>query len=162
MNKVITNKKITRYLPLTFIFFFAFNVVDYFFLRKKDSFNSLASGVEAILIIILCLIYFYEQLRDNSTLLIYTTHNFWIIIGFLIFFAGTFFLYIYTENTLEHDGNAFSFQYGIINSVFNILKNILFAIAMFMKPPPKSPLDFPGEESLISDWNSIRPIKNVN
>jgi hypothetical protein len=108
---------------------------------------------------IFCLNYFYEQLKEANTLLIYTTHAFWIIIGFLIYISGTFFLYIYAENTLQ-DKN-FQNQYVIINSVFNLLRNILFSIAMLMKPESKSQPDFPNEH-FISDWNNTRSFKNVN
>lgn len=106
-----------------------------------------------------CLNYFYEQLKEANTLLIYTTHDFWIVIGFLIYISGTFFLYIYAENTLQDKG--FQDQYVIINSVFNLLRNILFSIAMLMKPEPESPPNFP-DESHISDWNHARSFKNVN
>ena len=161
IKQIIKNKKIAKYLPLIFFTFLGFNIIDYFFLRQPESFNSMASGVEAILIIISCLYYFYEQLREEtSTLLIYTTHTFWIVIAFLIFFAGTFFLYIYTEN-ISIDDKAFIKQYIIINSVFYLLKNILFSIAMLMKPEPESPSDFPSEH-FVSDWNHTRSFKNVN
>jgi hypothetical protein len=107
----------------------------------------------------MCLYYFYEQLReDTSTLLIYTTHNFWIIIAFLIFFSGTFFLYIYAENVVND--KAFQNQYAVINSGFNLLKSILFSVAMLMKPP-ESQVNFP-DESHISNWNHTRSFKNVN
>ena len=158
--KQIIKNKLVKYLPLLFILFSIFNIVDYFLLRNDATFNSIASGVESILIIIFCLYYFYEQLREANTLLIYTTHHFWIIIGFLIFFSGTFFLYLYSENFLKV--KVFRDQYVIINSVFYLLKNILFSIAMLMKPqPPESQVDFP-DENIISDWNNIRSFKNVN
>jgi hypothetical protein len=159
IKQIIKNKRIAKYLPLVFILFLSFNIIEYLFLSKKESFNSIASGIEAILIIILCLNYFYEQLKEANTLLIYTTHNFWIVIAFLIFFSGTFFLYIYTENTLQD--KAFQNQYLIINSAFYLLKSILFSIAMLMKPQSEIEVNFP-DESHISDWNHTRSFKNVN
>jgi hypothetical protein len=153
IKQIIQNKKLAKYLPLVFVVFLIFNIIDYFFLRTEESFNSIASGVEAIIIIVFCLYYFYEQLKETSTLLIYETHNFWIIIAFLIFFSGTFFLYIYTENTIKD--KTFLNQYAIINSGFYLLKNILFSVAMLMKPKKKPQFDFPIEGN-IADWNSIR------
>ncbi len=63
--------------------------------------------------------------------MIYSTFNFWIIITFLIYFSGTFFLYIMTENMVYN--KDFQIQYLIINSCFSILKNLLLCIAMTMK-----------------------------
>jgi hypothetical protein len=143
---------------LLFGIFTTFDVVDYF-LRKDKSFNSTTTGAEAIIIISLCLYYFYEQLRDASNLLIYTTHDFWIIIAFLIYISGTFFLYIFAENTLQD--KDFQVQYIYINSGFNLLRNILLSIAMLMKPTQKSKPDFPNESSFpTGDISSF--LKNVN
>ena len=159
IKQIIKNKKLVKYPQFIFVIFLAFDIIDYFFLRQDKSFNSTTTGIEAVLIITFCLYYFYEQLKEANTLLIYTTHDFWIIIGFLIYSSGTFFLYLYAETTLQDQ--AFRRQYVIINSVFFLLKNILFSIAMFMKPEPKSEPDFPND-SLMSDWNNIRSFKNVN
>ena len=108
----------------------------------------------------MCLYYFYAELKQVTTDLIYTTKNFWIIIAFLIFLSGTFFLYIYTENMVQDD--SFKKQYSIINSSFLVLKNILFSIAMIIKPGKTAQTDLPNEELLSSDFNSIQPFKNLN
>ncbi len=69
--------------------------------------------------------------KRNYNLFVYSTSNFWIIITFLIYSSGTFFLYIMAENMMKT--REFQIQYVIINSVFNILKNVLLSIAMLMK-----------------------------
>lgn len=72
------------------------------------------------------------HLKGNYNLSIYSTFDFWVIIAFLIYLSGTFFLYIMAQNMLND--RKFLIQYNIINAVFNILKDILLAIAMLMKP----------------------------
>jgi hypothetical protein len=99
-----------------------------------NGFDSIASGVECIFIILLCIYYLIIQLKGINNLFVYSTSNFWIIITFLIYLSGTFFLYIMAENMIMTKG--FLAQYIVINSVFNILKNILLSIAMLMKPTP--------------------------
>ena len=96
-----------------------------------NSFDSFAIGIESIIILILCIYYLYLEIKESDSLLIYSTFNFWVIITFLIYFSGTFFLYIMTENTY-HD-IAFQKLYLVINSCFSILKNILLCVAMCMK-----------------------------
>lgn len=84
--------------------------------------------------------------------MIYTSINFWIIIAFLIYLSGTFFLNIYVDSMIS--SKAFEKQYVLINSSFLILKNILLSVAMLMKPDKldNTTTVFP-EEKLNADWN---------
>jgi hypothetical protein len=79
-----------------------------------------------------------------------------VIIAFLIYFSGTFFLYIMTENMW--DNHDFRKIYFIINISFNILKNILLSIAMCMKTNDSikpTPLSLPdlGDEDFFQKSN---------
>ncbi|MDQ6904737.1 MAG: hypothetical protein M3139_17215, partial [Bacteroidota bacterium] len=82
----------------------------------------------------MCIFYLAVQIRGSNNLFVYSTSNFWIIISFLIYISGTFFLYVMAENMIQN--KAFQIQYAVINSVFIILKNILLSVAMLMKPTP--------------------------
>jgi hypothetical protein len=108
----------------------------------------------------MCIYYFFDQLKDSNTLLIYSSINFWIVIAFLIYLSGTFFLYIYADSMIND--KAFVKQYIIINSSFNILKSILLAIAMLMKPNQKNNQSLFPEEGLNNDWTSNRSLHNLN
>ncbi|MEP6951690.1 MAG: hypothetical protein ABI863_20525 [Ginsengibacter sp.] len=111
--------------------FFVFACISFFFIHQKSPFDSIPVGVESILIILMCIYYFVVQLKQSTDFSVYSTSNFWIIITFLIYLSGSFFLYI-MAGTMYHD-KAFQKQYDIINSVFYIIKNILLSIAMLMK-----------------------------
>jgi hypothetical protein len=120
-------------LPLWSLFFI-FALVDFFQINKQSSFDSINTGIESIFIILMCIYYLVVQIRGVNDLFVYSTSNFWIVITFLILTSGTFFLYIMAEN--NYDNKIFQLQYDIINTIFNILKNILFSTAMLMKPTP--------------------------
>jgi len=111
--------------------FLLFALLDYILLNKSEGFDSFTSGVESIIILLLCIYYLFSQIKGSNSLLIYSTFNFWVVIAFFIYFAGTFFLYLFTDKM----GNSLTFQkiYLIINTSFNILKNILLSVAMTMK-----------------------------
>jgi hypothetical protein len=109
-----------------------FSTIDIFYINKERNFDSFTAGIENILIILLCIYYLAVHLKGNYNLSIYSTFDFWVIIAFLIYLSGTFFLYIMAQNMLND--RKFLIQYNIINAVFNILKDILLAIAMLMKP----------------------------
>ena len=117
------------------VLFLAFSLIDFFLVNQMNGFDSIASGVESIFIILLCIYYLVIQLKGSNKRSVYSTSNFWIIITFLIYLSGTFFLYIMAENMIYND--TFRKQYVIINSVFNIIKNIMLSVAMLMKPTPE-------------------------
>jgi hypothetical protein len=96
-----------------------------------NSFDSFASGIESIIVILFCVYYLFSQIKGSNSLMIYSTFNFWVIIAFLLYFSGTFFLYIMTENMVFNV--TFQKLYFIINISFNILKNVLLSVAMCMK-----------------------------
>ena len=127
--------------PISFIkksvlFFWAgFILLAFFdFINMKEKavgFDSFAIGIESIIVLLLCVSYIFVQIKGSNNLFIYSTFNFWVVITFLIYFAGTFFLYLLTSSMSE--SVAFQRQYFIINISFNILKNILLCVAMTMK-----------------------------
>lgn len=111
--------------------FMTFSLVDFFFINKMGGFDSFPSGLESLFIIALCVYYLFLQIRGSTNLFIYSTANFWVIITFMIYLSGTFFLYIMTEAMIKT--REFQIQYLIINIFFNLLKNVLLSIAMIMK-----------------------------
>jgi hypothetical protein len=127
-------KFIKRAIIPIWVLFVLFTIIDFFLVNQMNSFDSFAVGIESILIILLCIYYLVAQIKRDDNLFVYSTSNFWIIISFLIYLSGLFFLYIMAETMIK--SKAFKIQYTIINSVFNILKNILLSVAMIMKPTP--------------------------
>ena len=121
-------KKIVPYLWAIFVLI---ALIDIFYLNKTHDFDSFASGIESIIIITLCIYYLFSQIKGSNSSLIYSTFNFWVVIAFLIYFAGTFFLYLFADNMISNP--SFHKIYFIINITFNILKNILLSVAMTMK-----------------------------
>lgn len=67
-------------------------------------------------------------MNDPSTLLIYNDFRFWIILGMVLYLAGSFFIYILSDQM-----NRAAFQhYLIFTLVFYTLKNIFFALGIFI------------------------------
>lgn len=157
---IIHDSIVKKLLPVITIAFAIFTILDYFFLQDQGSFNSISSGIETVLIIAMCIYYFFDQLKQTNTFLIYSSSNFWIIIAFLVYLSGTFFLYIYAESMLADP--AFRRQYIIINSFFTILKNVLLSVAMLMSHEKDNSKPEIPEDRLNADWNADRSIHNLN
>jgi len=150
---IIYDKKFKKIIVPLAVSFFLFSISFNIFHPENTSFSSMVAGVEAVLIIAMCIYYFFDQLKQPNSLMIYSSINFWIIISFLIYLSGTFFLNIYADSMITD--KAFIKQYIIINSSFNILKNVLLSVAMLMKPDKvnNQTILFP-EDRLSADWNT--------
>lgn len=121
-------KKSIPFIWLAFIMFAGF---DYVFISTTPQFDSIAIGIESIIVISLCVSYFFSQIRESTNMEFYSTFNFWAVIAFFIYFSGTFFLYIMTEKMMHN--LKFQSMYFLINISFNIVKNIMLCIATTMK-----------------------------
>ena len=152
---IINSTILKKILPFVVALFLISSLIDFAFILNK----SYTSGVQSVLILIMCIYYFFDQLKKPDTYLIYTNINFWIIISFLIYVAGTFFLYLMAENMTPN--KEFRKEYAIINFSFNLLKNILLSIAMLMKEEKITPTNF-GDSHLQEDWKDIQSIKNLS
>lgn len=93
---------------------------------KIGNFDSVQTSIEAIVVIIFSLIYLFEEINKPQVAFIYSSYKFWVIIGMFLYMAGTFFLFIYASTLSAKEVNS----YWIINYISNILKNVLFALAI--------------------------------
>lgn len=126
--------------PLFFI------LVMYYVFNKNqsNSFDAIPASLESILIIVFCVCFFFEQIRDMEVSFIYSSKTFWIIVAILIYMSATFFLFISSEYITQEERKA----YWFINSISNVIKNILLAIAFIMpnyKPRPFNDRPFDDE-----------------
>jgi len=106
--------------------------------HKIQEFDSFSAGLETILIVIFCILYFFEKMRVPDSLFIYKSAAFWMVTSFLIYSSGTFFLLLYVNSlTATADMKLASRIYDYINSFSLILKNTFISIAFLI---PESPI----------------------
>ena len=119
-------KKIIFLLSALFITFTTFYNIQTGF----KNIDSIPIGVETILILVFAFYYLYEQLNDTSTLFIYSRYQFWVVIGILIYLAGSFFIFIFSSKWTSVDIFA---KYWYITNGFYAFMNFMFIVAFFMK-----------------------------
>ena len=112
--------------------FVAFSIFQFFSSGMQSDIDSISITVEYILLIVYCLFFFFEELNEPNTTFIYSSHRFWIVVGILIYSTGTFFLFMQSSNLNDEQWD----RWLIINYIFTIIKNILFGIAIIIKPSP--------------------------
>jgi hypothetical protein len=87
------------------------------------AFDNINSGTEAVLIIIYSILFFVERgLAMDIVEPIYEKAEFWIVLGCFIYLSGNLFLFVTSD---LHNQTAW-----MINSIFNLVRNIFFFIAI--------------------------------
>lgn len=130
--KLLRSKLIKKAILLispTFVLFCIYFIFGY----KIKKFDSLQTSVECILIILLCLYYFYEQLTNPEFEFIYNNYKFWVVLGLLLYLAGSFFIFVFASQLSEAESD----MYWPILYVCGIVRNILFAIAVYLSTRPR-------------------------
>ena len=109
-----------------------FYIFAIFFDRNflRNEFDSLASSIECILIVIYCIFFFFVEINKPDISLIYSRYNFWAVTGFLIYFSGTLFLFISAAGQKNEEDSLY---WKIINSFCSIIENICLSVAFIMK-----------------------------
>jgi len=128
---IIQSTQLKKLIIIFSTLFLLFSIYD-FYKSSEISFDSVPTGIAAILILFYSLYYLFEKIKRPDTLFLYSTPDFWIVVALIIFFSGTFFLFIFSQN--NYNDPKFQSTFQIINNSFIILRNLLFAVAFLIKP----------------------------
>lgn len=123
LEKSLVKKIILIVAPVFLVFDIAYNFSSHL------SFDSIPVTIESILVISLCIYYFFEQLNKMQHEFIYSKPEFWAVAGIMLYLAGTFFLFV-QAGALSHTTQI---TFWVINLGCNVLKNIMFAVAFSIK-----------------------------
>lgn len=103
----------------------------YYFLERGETIDSIPIGIETIFVLLYCFYYLYEQMKNTDTLFIYNTSTFWVVVGLMIYLSGSFFIYIFANQSKE------ALHYWYFTNIFSILKDILFVLAIVINARTK-------------------------
>ncbi|MEO7767136.1 MAG: hypothetical protein ABIS01_06910, partial [Ferruginibacter sp.] len=129
-NITINKKKNILVICISAFLIFCFvDSILYGFQQKNSGFGPLV--VECLFFLIIILYYFYERMKFVIPTPIYKLSSFWISVAFLIYFSGTFLLFLASNSSMVHDEN-FVKNYNIIYGSVAILKNLLIVGGIFV------------------------------
>jgi hypothetical protein len=114
-------RKFIKFSSLVFSFFILLDI----FTNPLNEFDSIPTGIESLLILITSLLLLYEKILKSNK---YFTAFVWISIGLILFFAGTFFLFIMSQN--NYSDRDFNDTYGYIVAIFKILMYSFFFVGI--------------------------------
>lgn len=138
--KNLQSIKVKKLIILATTFFFLFQVF-YLLTGKVKRLDTIPIGIETILVFLYIVYFFIESAKNITGIFIYNHYVFWIAVGILIYLGGSFFFFI----LINHLTNDQIEIFGNLTYLAEILKNILFAIAIniFTKYPLQKPDDKP-------------------
>jgi hypothetical protein len=106
-------------------------IITVYFTKDILVYPSESNTASSIIFIILSLIYFYQLLSRQEFVHIEKQGLFWFNAGVLFYFSVNIFLFMLFNQIPEHDRPS----YYIINSITNIIANLLYTTGLLCKPP---------------------------
>lgn len=105
----------------------------YYFNSSLNHIDSVPVGIETILMLVYILFYFFQYFKETDSRYIYNEPCFWLAFGILIYLGGSFFFNILAGHLSEEEMR----KYWYITYIAEVIKNILFVIAMIIYAKPK-------------------------
>jgi len=102
-----------------------------------SGFDSIPSGISSLIVLVYSITYLFQRVKDTDALFLYASPNFWIVISFMTYAAGTFFPFLYAKSYLNEE--QFVYDFDLIHGTLYILRNIIFAVAMLTRGKPVEP-----------------------
>jgi hypothetical protein len=121
----VTFKKIIFFLSICFVAF----QVTYYLVNNTLRLDTIAIGIETILLLVYIIYFFYEYFNNVKFTSIINHYCFWLSVGILVYLGGTFFFNILAE---QHAVQNFIDDYWYFTYLADTLKNILFIAAIFV------------------------------
>jgi len=118
-----------KIMPYTISGFIILAIINAIFIQGIFNFNTYASGLEAIIIILLSLLCFYKMLIELDTREPTKQPIFWINSGFLFYFAGSLFVFI-LSNFIKGDNYLLSLAWGM-HAFLMLILHIFLGIGLW-------------------------------
>ncbi len=122
----------SRFLKGLIITFILFVISDAIFLNGITNFNSFSRPLASFILIFLSLCFFQKTLKELKIKSLDKEPLFWVNIGVLIYFSGSLFIFLFT-NYIKASNDALLTLWGI-HAIFNIILNISYSIALWIRP----------------------------
>jgi hypothetical protein len=88
-----------------------------------------SNAVDGLVLVIVSLVFFYKLLTELKVIHIHRLPILWISFATLFYYSGNFFVFL-ASSYLEKDPETF-FLFWTLHNVLNVIKNILFAVALW-------------------------------
>lgn len=119
--------------PILILCFVGFAIINITFIQSLLEFNTYPRGLESLLITGLAVLAFYKMLQELEYTRLDKSPIFWINSGFLIYFAGSLFLFLMGNLLLSKDRQLSLIAWTIHAFLFGFMQ-IFIAIGLWHSP----------------------------
>lgn len=121
-------KRLADVVSITFIIFAFINVV---YIQGIQGLNTNLFTVSSIVLMIFCLLYFYQVIQVLPEPYIERMVMFWIGTGVFFYFGANLFLFLTVDRMVAKADETFLISWGLHNGS-NTVKNIIFTLAFYV------------------------------
>lgn len=118
-----------RVVQVIYPFFLVFFILNILFFQGPWKLNSASHVLASLILITFSMYYLYQLLHDLPAIHIQKLPMLWICFAILVYYGGNFFLFL-AGNYLS-ETPAFQRSVWILHNLLNVIKNSLFAIALW-------------------------------
>jgi hypothetical protein len=105
-----------------------YGLINFTFIQDLHVFNSYTRPVEAILLIVFSLVYFYLKTLDNNNLAWHTQPETWIVIGILIYFSSSLVQFSFSNVVSSLVSRNIKLFIWAIHATLVLIMYLLFAV----------------------------------
>ena len=128
-----SSQAIRKGIVAALICFTAFALLNLFFLQGIRQLNSWSLGLANLLLMLVALLFYYELFKEGKVQRLERYPMFWVASAVLLYAAGCFFLFIFSNYALAESKELLYAQWSI-HSVINIVANLCYAIGLWLSP----------------------------
>ena len=123
-----------RFLKGLFIINFAF-IVTFILIAASSGNMSITSNyittIEAVSIVIISIIYFFEIMKDLTIVHLHDDYRFWLNAGILLYFSTVLIIFLFTSQILNPHASPVIKKLWLLHDIFLILFNLLLTKAIY-------------------------------
>jgi hypothetical protein len=113
------------------IAFIIFAVINFVYIQGVHELNTNLFTVSSIVLMIFCLLYFYQIIQELPELYIERMVMFWIGAGVFFYFGTNLFLFLTVDRFIPKADENFLLSWGLHNGS-NMVKNTIFSMAFYV------------------------------
>jgi hypothetical protein len=116
---------------ITAVFYIVSWIFNTIFVQPLQEFQSWSSAIANIILICYSLWFYILMLEDLPTFSVFKFFPFWLNTAVFYYFGATFLIFLSTNYIIKTESEEFGMLFWVFHNVSNIIKNILFAIAIY-------------------------------
>lgn len=130
---IIHSKKVKRIILFILFLYPAIALINIFFIQKVNSFHTITYSLGGLIIVALCIYYFFELFQVTRIVNLLHQPSFWICSGLLFYYSCSFPLYGFNNLLIASASPAVMKNLIIVFQILDVLLYLSFTIAFLCR-----------------------------